>query len=208
MSTTPPSFPNLSGQGWSVHKRPTFSTRVASHVSAREVRTALYSHALYEFEVSYEGLASNGSGGSLAGLGASSLQTLLGFFMQCQGQFGTFLYSDPTDDVATGQGLGVGDGATTAFTFARAIGGYAETVGWVTSVTTVYVGGTAQGPGAWSLIQPNILSFVAPPPTGTVVTADFAYAFVCRFIDDSQDFENVMAGLWQLQSLKFRSIKP
>ena len=208
MSTTPPSFPVLRGQGWSVHKRPTFSTRVASHVSAREVRTALFSHALYEFEVSYDGLASNGLGGSLASLGATSLQTLLGFFMQCQGQFGTFLYTDPSDNTALGQGLGLGDGATTTFTFARAIGGYAETVGWVTSVATVYVGGTAQLPSAWSLNQPNILSFATPPLTGAAVTADFAYAFVCRFLDDSQDFENVMTGLWQLQSLKFRNVKP
>ena len=40
--TTPPSFPSLAGQGWSVHKKPIFSTIVASHVSGREVRDALY----------------------------------------------------------------------------------------------------------------------------------------------------------------------
>ena len=206
--TTPPSFPVLRGQGWSVHKRPTFSTRVASHVSAREVRTALYSHALYELEVTYDGLASNAATGALTGLGATSLQTLLGFYMQCEGQFGTFLYTDPSDNAATGQALGTGDGTTTSFTFARAIGGYLESVSWVTSVANVYLAGTLQPASGYSLNQPNTLSFATAPAAGATVTADFAYAFVCRFLDDQQDFENIMAGLWQLQSLKFRSVKP
>ena len=67
--TSPPSFPVLAGQGWSVHKRPTFSTRVASHVSGREVRQSLYAYTLYEFELTFDGLA---SGSSFPGLGATS----------------------------------------------------------------------------------------------------------------------------------------
>ena len=55
--TTPPSFPALPGQSWSVHKRPTFSTRVAAHVSGREVRTPFFAHTLYEFELTFDGLA-------------------------------------------------------------------------------------------------------------------------------------------------------
>ena len=77
--TTPPLFPQLAGQGWSVHKRPSFSTRVASHVSGREVRSSLYAGTLYEFELTFDALASNGlTTGAAAALGATSLQTLLG----------------------------------------------------------------------------------------------------------------------------------
>ncbi len=68
--TAPPSFPTLPGQGWSVHKRPTFSTRVASHASGREVRSPLYAGTLYEFELTYEGLS---SGAAYAGLADHSL---------------------------------------------------------------------------------------------------------------------------------------
>ena len=57
--TTPPSLPTLAGLAWSRHKKPGFSTRVASHVSGREVRVALMSYPLYEFEAVYNGLASN-----------------------------------------------------------------------------------------------------------------------------------------------------
>ena len=204
--TAPPSFPVLPGQTWSVHKRPSFSTRVASHVSGREVRRANYAAALYEFEVGFDGLASLGSG-SLSSLGASSLQTLMGFYLACQGQLGTFLYADPTDGAVTGQSIATGDGATTSFTCVRSLGAATEPVGWVTGIGNVYVAGRAQSSSAYALAQPNTLSFVTAPAAGTAITADFTYAFVCRFSDDQEDFENVLAGLWQLGSLKFRSVR-
>ena len=203
----PPSFPTLPGQAWSVHKRPTFATRVAPHVSGREVRRANYASALYEFEVSFDGLASSGSPGSLSGLGASSLQTLMGFYLACQGQLGTFLYVDPSDGAVTGQPIGVGDGATTSFTFVRSLGAATEPVGWVTGVGAVTLGGVAQPSSTYALAQPNTLVFAAAPAAGAAITADFTYAFVCRFLDDQEDFEMVASGLWQLGGLKFRSVR-
>jgi hypothetical protein len=202
--TTPPSFPALAGQGWSVHKRPTFSTRVASHVSGREVRQPLYAYTLYEFELTLDGLA---SGTAYPGLGNASLQSLMGLYLQSEGQYGTFIYTDPTDNAVTGQGIATGDGTTTAFTFIRALGGFVEPVSWVSSVANVFVNGTVQANG-WSLVQPNTLSFTSAPESGQVITADFSYAFLCRFLDDQTDFEEFMNGLWQMQSLKFRSVKP
>ena len=56
----------------------------------------------------------------------------MGFFLQMQGQFGTFLYADPTDSAATNATFATGDGATTAFTFSRFMGAFLEPVGWVT----------------------------------------------------------------------------
>ena len=202
--TTPPSFPALAGQGWSVHKRPTFSTRVASHVSGREVRQALYAYTLYEFELTFTGLS---SGSSFPGIGNNSLQSLMGLYLQCEGQYGTFLYTDPTDNTVTAQGIATGDGSTTSFTFMRTLGGFIEPVSWVSSVANVSLNGVAQSSG-WSFAQPNILTFASAPGSGVVITADFSYAFVCRFLDDKNDFENFMNGLWQVSSLKFRSVKP
>jgi uncharacterized protein (TIGR02217 family) len=201
--TTPPSLPSLAGLGWSVHKLPSFSTRVAGHVSGREVRAALYSNTLYQYELTFDGLD---SGASRPGLGAGSLQTLMGFFLQCQGQFGTFLYTDPSDCTATGQPLGTGDGATTSFAFQRTLGGFTEPVSWVSAVSAVYLAGTPAS--GWSLSQPNTLTFAAAPGNGVAITADFRFAFVCRFLDDQEDFEEIMQNLWQVQSLKFRSVKP
>jgi len=346
-------FPALPGQGWSVHKRPTFSSRVASHVSGREVRAPFYAYPLYEFELTFDALASNSSA---PGLGVNSLQVLMGLYLQCAGQYGAFIYIDPTDNFAADQSIGIGTGAQTDFTLTRALGGYNEPVSWaigtpritlsgveqaqyhlaedgsngphfvyktigvvpvgtkvtfsayvkaaersacrlrvpngvtfpslevnlstgakaasfnptdsvaayvgngwyLVSVSTVMaatastgcylyvespyqvpsyagapgsgvyfsspsyslgasspefligladVGATHAGPN-WTIAQPNSLTFATAPGDGVTVAADVAYAFQCRFLDDQSDFENFMSGLWQVQSLKFRSVKP
>jgi GTA TIM-barrel-like domain/Conserved hypothetical protein 2217 (DUF2460) len=133
-------FPSLPGLGWSVHKRPSFSTRVASHVSGREVRAPFYAQGLYEFELTVEGLDSTGV---FPGLKANSLQSLMGLFIQCQGQFGTFLYTDVTDNSATCVLSGFGNGTKTAFTLQRAIAGSSESISWATGVSNVYLNGVA-----------------------------------------------------------------
>jgi hypothetical protein len=203
--TTPPSLPSLPGLTWSRHKKPGFATRVAPHVSGREVRAALMSYPLYEFEAVYSGLTSSVS--AFAGLGASSLQTLMGFFLQLQGQFGTFLYADPDDQAVTSQAFATGDGATTSFTIQRTLGGFLEPVGWVTTLSNLYLNGVLQTTG-FTLTMPNTLAFTAAPASGVILSADFNYAFNCRFLDDQMDFEEFMSSLWKLDSMKFRSVKP
>lgn len=145
---TTPVFPVLPGQGWSVHKKPAFATIVAPHVSGREVRDALYVNPIWEFETSFDGMDSSSS--SYPGLGAQSLQSLMGLFLQCQGQFGTFLYYDPTDYSVSGQVFGTGNGSTTSFQLLRTLGGFGE---WVTqplapSVFSIFTlpGSTRQTP--------------------------------------------------------------
>jgi uncharacterized protein (TIGR02217 family) len=199
----PPAFPTLKGQGWSVRKRPSFSTRIAKHVSGREVRSPFYSSSLYEFELVFDGLDSNGS---FPGLGTNSLQTLMSLYLQCQGSYGSFLYTDPTDSSATVQLLGTGNGTRTAFTFQRMLGSTIEPVSYVTSVANVYLNGVNQASG-WTFAAPRTLTFTSAPGSGVAVTATFNFAFECRFLEDQAEFENFMSGLWKVESLKFRSVK-
>ena len=202
--TTPPPFPSLSGLGWSVHKKPVFSTIVASHVSGREVRDALYQNPIWQFELTIDGMDSTSS--TYAGLGANSLQSLMGFFLQCQGQYSTFLYTDPTDSAAMNLTFATGDGSTTSFTFSRYMGAFLEPVGWVTSVSNVYLNGVNQASG-WALSTPNSLVFGSAPGSGVAIAATFAFAFQCRFDSDDQDFEQFMSNLWKTESVKFRSVR-
>ena len=244
----------------------------------------------------------------------------MGLYLQLQGQLGTFLYNDPTDNAVTMQSIATGDGSTTSFAAARTLGGFLEPVGWVTSVSAIYLNGlTIPGAGfsapapatlsssaggssgaatyfvrttyvtasgetiastessfavsssqllvvaspiaptpasaigwnvyvsaatgaetrqngatpiaigtnwtvpasglvagaplpasnttGWTLGNPANLIFAGPPASGCVIASSFAYAFVCRFEDDSLDFEQVMANLWTVGSLKFRSVR-
>src|ERR1700722_17144958 len=157
--TTPPSFPTLAGLGWSVHKKPAFSTLVASHVSGREVRDALYQNPIWSFELTYDGLSSSPT--AYSGLGSDSQQTLLGFFLQLQGQFGTFLFADPTDSVATDVTFATGDGTTQTFPFSRFMGAFLEPVGWVLGVSSVTLNGTSTS--AFTLTSPNSITFTTAP---------------------------------------------
>ncbi len=123
----------------------------------------------------------------------------MGLFLQCQGQYGTFLYTDPTDSAASSSTtFAIGDGVTTAFTLSRYLGPFLEPVGWVTSLTQVKVAGSVLGSG-WSLTTPNTLNFTSAPANGASIGATFAYAFQCRFDADDQDFEQFMQNLWKAE---------
>ena len=148
-----PTFPILPGQGWSVHKKPKFATIVASHGSGREVRQALYANPLWEFELTFEGLASDSQ--SHPGLQSQSLQAIMGLFLQCQGQFGSFTYFDPTDFSVATQPFGTGDGVTTTFQLTRALGGFAEDLLIIFAPTTPSVFTTPPGNGGVALYAPN-----------------------------------------------------
>ena len=199
---SPPLFPTLPGQGWSVYKKPTFSTRVAPHVSGREVRVGLYARALYEFELTFDALDSSGG---FPGAQTQSLQTLMGFYLTAQGQLNTFLYSDPTDNAATAQAIATGDGTTTTFTLNRSIGGYVEPVSYATAISSVTLNGSPTA--AYTFTAPNTITFSSAPGAGVVIAWTGAFAFQCRFLDDQLDFENFVSGLWSNKSIKFRSIR-
>ena len=194
---TLPLFPTLPGLGWSRAKRPIFSTRIATHVSGREVRSANYAYPLYEFELTFE---------LLRGGLAQELETLIGFFLQCQGQAGMFRYVDPDDHLATRQNLGSGDGVTTAFAGVRSLGGWVEPVGYLETITRLSLGGIDIAAG-WSISPPNTVAFVTAPTSGKLVTADFSFSYLCRFADDKHTYEEFMSNLWSNKSVKFRTVR-
>jgi hypothetical protein len=147
-------LPNLPGLTWNVHKKPTFSTLVAPHISGRETRLGLYARALYEFELTYEGLD---SAGYYPGLQTQSLQSLMGFYMACRGQLNPFLYIDPTDNAVASQLIGAGDGSTTTFTLPRSLGGYSEPANYVLNPTTPTIYNLAGSGGSANYLPHNLV---------------------------------------------------
>ncbi len=202
-------FPTLPGLAWSVAKAPTFQTRIQRAVSGRELRALDYPYPLWQFTLVFAFLRDNPAAGF------DELRTLLGFFLSCQGAYGTFLFQDPSDYQVTGQYLGTGDSSSAIFQLQRTMGtllpsgGFAEPILAPDLVTAVYFDGITQAPSSYSADpDTGLLTFAIPPATGLVVTADFTYWFRCRFVDDSYDFENFMYRLWQLKKLTFISVRP
>ena len=201
-------FPALPGLAWSVTKTPTFQTRIQRAVSGRELRALDYPYPLWQFTLVFAFLRDN------PGAGLDELRTLLGFYLACQGAYGTFLFQDPSDHQVTGQYLGTGDSSTSVFQLTRTLGtalpngGFIEPIVAPNIIATVYFDGITQSPSGYS-VDPDtgLLTFAEPPSTGLLITVDFSYWFRCRFIDDSYDFENFMYRLWQLNKLTFISVR-
>jgi uncharacterized protein (TIGR02217 family) len=199
-------LPTLPGLAWHVKKRPKFNTAIASHVSGREVRVSNYAYPIWEWEMKYEFLRADAH---------TELQQLMGFFLARAGSFDTFLYRDPSEEnLMQDHLLVVGDGATTKFTLTKTYGGFTEPCGYVDSNSLAI---RFQAPGAtlaqpqttgWTFVSPNQIVFAMPPAVGTRVWIDFTWYYRVRFAEDSQDYDNFMFDLWQLQKLSIQSVKP
>ena len=202
-------FPSLPGLAWSVTKSPTFQTRIQRAASGRELRALDYPYPLWQFTLVFDLLRDNPAAGY------DELQTLMGFFMLCQGAFGTFLFRDPSDDQVAGQQIGVGNASTTVFQLQRSMGttlpggGFQEPIVAPNIVSAVHLNGITQNPASYS-VDPNtgLVTFVIAPGSELIISADFSYYFRCRFVDDSYTFENFMFRLWQLKKLTFISVRP
>ena len=201
-------FPALPGLAWSVTKAPTFQTRVQRAVSGRELRALDYPYPLWQFTLVFAFLRDSPTAGF------DELRTLMGFYLTCQGAYGTFLFQDPSDYQAVAQYIGTGDSSLAVFQLQRTLGtalpsgGFVEPIVAPNLVTAVYFDGIVQSSSSYS-VDPDtgLLTFGTPPATSLVITADFTYWFRCRFVDDSCDFENFMYRLWQLKKLAFISVR-
>ncbi|MGH6984589.1 MAG: DUF2460 domain-containing protein [Stellaceae bacterium] len=197
---TEPVFPALAGLGWSVKRSPLWKTRAQQAISDKETRLADWSYPAWQWELTFDFLRASPA--------ASEFQSLAGFFNQCQGAFGTFLYADADDNAVTGQSLGTGNGATTVFQLVRSFGGFIEPVLAPNVVNAVYVAGIAQSPSSYGADPATgLLTFTAAPASGAAIAADFSYWFRCRFAEDTLDFEKFMATLYRAQKLAFVSLK-
>jgi uncharacterized protein (TIGR02217 family) len=186
-------FPsNLPGLSWGVRKAPEFNTKVQRSTNGRELRAAFYSYPLYNFSLKFEVLREAGA--------INELQTLMGFFLQRQGQFDSFLYTDPSDNTVTDQSFGNGNGIQTQFQLVRPMGGFSEPVQNVNMMTNVKVNGTVVS--NYTVSGTGLLTF-ASPPNGPL-TWSGTYYYRVRFTMDVGDFEQFMYRLWELKKCEFR----
>lgn len=188
-----PVFPTLPGLSWQTVKTPIWSTAVQKSASGREIRSALYANPLWKFSLSYEFLRAGA---------AQELQQLVALFNLCKGQFGTFLFSDPTDNAVADQVFGIGNGSQTVFPLTRSIAGFAEPIAAVNGTPVFKADGMLIG-GA--TIGGGVITFPSPPVGLLTWTGQFFYR--CRFLSDSMDFENFMHQLWQAKKVEFRSVR-
>jgi hypothetical protein len=204
-SYTPDVFlpPNV---GFPVIRRPNFATREAASATGRRWRSAQRQYPTWKYTMPFEVLP---TGGQYQGASGAALQYVAGFYVDQQGKFAEFLFQDiytPDYQVAGGL-IGYGDGATLSFPFVRAWRNTYEPVGWVNAadVSGVKLAGVSQASG-WSVTSPNLLTFATPPAAGAAIAASFNFYWRCTFSDDSIEFEEFMADLFDLKELNFETL--
>lgn len=214
-----PLFPSEALAGYSAHKRPTFASLVQSPVSGREVTNSEQIYPLWEFELPFEILRDQSQNQTpfAATLGYTDLQTLSGFWVQAGAQFGSFIYQDLTDYSRTDQIIGTGDGATSSFPLVRTFGtpplALVEPIGAIDvrigKTVNVYLNGIplSQTGNWWIGDELRTIRFTTPPGGGVVITMDFDFFYLCRFIEDSLELEEFMTGRWTIKRLRFRSTR-
>lgn len=194
-----PASTALPGLAFSVHKKPIFRSAVFEASNGNEVRVSYSEFPRWEFELTYEFLEDR-SGAS------SSLKTIMGFFTDMKGSFEQWLFKDPDDYLCQAAVMGEADATTTKFYFLRYLGSIGERIGQVDEDNDInlYLDGVLIDPADYTVTS-NFVVFDAAPVSGTI-TADFQFYFVCRFLDDQQDYEKFMDQLWSLQTCAFKSI--
>jgi uncharacterized protein (TIGR02217 family) len=188
----------MAGLKWDSVKAPEFSTKVMRAVSGKELRAAYMSYPLYTFKLSYEVLRDD--------VANNELKTLAGFFLARQGQYDSFLFTDPSDHAVTAQSFGTGDGTTTAFQLVRAYGGFSEPVQNVNGTPSIYVNGTLKTVTThYTISGTGLVTFTAGniPTSGQALTWTGSYYFRVRFTADMAEFSQFLQNLWELKQLEF-----
>lgn len=91
----------------------------------------MMAYPIWEYELTYDLLSDQ----SLT----DALQTLMGFFLQCQGSANPFLFKDPDDYQATLSLMMPYNNSTTTFLATRSLGGFVEPVGQIDTANAVEV---------------------------------------------------------------------
>lgn len=214
MAVYPLLFPKLKTLGYSSFRRPHFNTIVQQAASGRTVRAALQVLPLTEFETTFELLRdmTQNFAPDWQRNPYVELQEITQLFMSCYGQYGSFLW-DCEHDNSRAQGfIGNGDGSTSTFVVQRAWGfgdsAFFEPVGAITRIDALYYNGALLDEGAVSAtLSGNQVTFSPAPPGNTRITADFYFSYLCRWLDDMQEYEQWSHNLWTYKKCKFISIK-
>lgn len=205
-------YPEL-GVGFSVIKRPIWSTGVSTAASGREVRLGFWDFPLWEWELTYEYLPDYPANGFTQ----SDLKTLMGFFLATRGMLHPFFFKDPDDNTVVNQFIGTTDGNTTLFTLYRTFGlspnEGTEPIGWLNQSVefNVYLDGVLQSPSTYSVVSTTPvnqqLRFNTAPSIGQSVSVDMSYYYYVKIPEDRLDFEKFLHMLWNVKKITLGSVR-
>jgi hypothetical protein len=205
-----PIFPSVP-QSFPIKLSLVMDTTIGTTKSLREMRVPNQPYPLWDIEVPFEELLDQTQNQAAYGpfAGTNNFEQLCQQWLMMYGQTGIFAFDAPWDDSRTDQPIATGDGVTTNFEVFRTWGtGSFVTVapiGLINTITNVKVNGTIVSPTTYSHTR-SYIDFVNPPAAGATITMTFSFYYICRWVEDEQDFEEFAKNRWAVPSLKFRAV--
>lgn len=189
---------------WPVTKYPQFSTIIQKSASFRgEFRTSLTPYPIWQFSMDLALLSGQFNL-------QSSLQSVIGFFMQMRGSWDDWLWPDPDDNTilsSSPAAFAIGDGTTTAFQLTRPISGGTDIVQNLNSTPNIYKNGSLQTNTTYSLSSLGVVTFNTAPAAGAILSWSGSYYFRCRFKADMlTELKQVAPSVWTCSTFEFQSV--
>lgn len=192
-------FPNLPGLSNDNKKRVIWRNKILEASSGKEQSAKRWSYPKYAFNIHFNVLRASDS--------YVEYQQLLGFINQVGGSFDTFLYTDPSDSVATDQTFGVGNGSATVFQLTRTLGSFTEPVKAINGTPSIYKNGVLQSSGYSIDVTTGIITFTVAPTAGQTLSWTGNFYYRCRFAKDEIEFQEMMSKFWKTGNIQFTSVK-
>lgn len=188
-----------------VTRAPLWGTVRRSSVSGREFRSATQSYPRYRIIWEFEFLRQ----GQHTGAAYTEFNDLVGFFNARQGGFDSFLITDPDDNAATAQTIGVGDAATTQFQLVRTFGGFVEPVFDVNGAPLIYKNAVLQAtPADYTVGSTGVVTFTAAPAAAAALTWTGAFYRRVAFVQDVAELTQFLRNLWRWGRVELITCKP
>lgn len=185
---------------YSQTRTPTWKTLHQVSVSGRDNPLALWTYPKYQYVLPFSVLRTD--------LAYLTQQYVLAFYNAVNGSSGVFQYHDPDDGAVTAQEFAIADGTTLTYQLVRAMNGvmasFVEPV-LAPVAPTIFINGVATT--SFTLAPGGVIVFPTAPGSGSVLTWTGQFNWLCRFNDDTVEFEKFLAGMWGVAKLTFTTIK-
>jgi len=196
---------NLPGLTWDSERTPIFNTGVQPAVSGKESRIAYQQYPRFYFDLQYELLRDY--------VVPSDLKALIGLFIDMQGRYDTFLYTDPTFNAVTTFQFGTGDGVTQNFqliaNYQNSGGpGGPELIQNLNGAPSIFKAAVLQTLTThYTISATGMVSFVTAPAAAAALTWTGSFYYRCRFDADELTAKQFAALFWATKSVRLKSIK-
>jgi len=203
-TTVPNLFPpNLAGITFESKRSYEFRTGLQGTLAQKVSTLGYMQYPTIHWDLNYEVLNQT--------LAVDELRAIEGLFNAKQAQAGTFLYLDPIFNTVTTEPFGTGNGTKTQFQLIAAFGNVGgpsvpEIIQNLQALPAIFDNGSLVSTAAYTIGATGIVTFNTAPTSGHTLTWSGSFYYLAQFETDDLEPSQFLSKLWDLQSLRIKSV--